>query len=40
MSLRGTINIYVPQKCSTTVSNPVSPLSTTKCPPIKPGVTG
>jgi len=40
MSLRGTINIYEPQKCSTTVSRPVSPLSATTCPPIKPGVTG
>ena len=40
MSLRGTINIYVPQKCSTRVSRPVSPQSITKCPPIKPGVTG
>jgi hypothetical protein len=40
MTLRGTIIIYVPQKCSTRVSRPVSPQSITKCPPIKPGVTG
>ena len=40
MTLRGTIIVYAPQKCSTTVSRPVSPLSITKCPPITPGVTG
>ena len=40
MTLRGTIIIYEPQRCSTKVSRPVSPQSITKCPPIKPGVTG